>query len=163
MIDPDKFLNQKIDKPSETSFIPVPVDDYLCMIPVGGVQPPREIVGKDGNKSVIIDLNWEIVSSDKNYKKVCEHTGMESPFVKQSIFLDVDYDSEGNATGLSEGIGKNIQLGRLREAVGLNKPGKDFSFKHLEGATATVKVEHRVVGEDTYAQVARKNGITKSR
>lgn len=163
MIDPDKFLNQKISSPSETNFIPVPVDDYLCMVPINGVMPPRETTNKDGSKSVILDINWEIAESDKSFKKVSAHTGMDKPFIKQSVFLDVEYDNEGNVIGLSEGIGKNIQLGRLREAVGLNKPGKDFSVKHLEGSTAVIKVEHRIVGEDTYAQVARKNGVTKPR
>ncbi len=160
MIDPDKFLNQKVSGGGfDTNYVPVPKDEYICMIPTGGVQEPREVQTKNGT-SVIVDINWELTSEDPKFKKVCEHTGMDRPFVRQSIFVDVDYDNDGNVIGLSRGIGKNVQLGRLQQAVGqANK--ENWTWRHLEGQVARIKVDHRVHEGDIFASVPKKNGVTK--
>ena len=49
--------------------------------------------------------------------------------------------------------GKNIGLGRLREAVGQNKPGQAFSFQNLPGLMAKITIKHRLVDDDTFAEV----------
>ena len=55
--------------------------------------------------------------------------------------------------GLDMSEGKNVALGRLREALGLNDPSQSFSFHQLPGLMGRVNVTHRVVGEDTFADV----------
>jgi len=47
--------------------------------------------------------------------------------------------------------GKNVGLGRLREAIGKNEGA--FSFRDLVGQIAQLRVKHRMNGEDTYAEV----------
>jgi hypothetical protein len=49
--------------------------------------------------------------------------------------------------------GKNIGLGRLREAVNMNDENTPFSFAMLPGQAATISVSHRVNGEETYSEV----------
>ena len=55
--------------------------------------------------------------------------------------------------GLDMSAGKNVGLGRLREAVGKNDPDVAFSFHQLPGAAGKVSVTHRLVGEDTFAEI----------
>ena len=55
--------------------------------------------------------------------------------------------------GLDTSKGKNIGLGRLREAVNKNADGVPFSFEMLPGLSARISVSHRVNGEDVYADV----------
>ena len=157
MIDVDQFLNAPVKGAMDTKFTPVPEDDYVAMIPQGGIGALRE-VEVDGDKKLVVDLNWQITDEEK-LPKVKQITGMKSPRVKQSVFLDVIVDSKGEVKGLDGGKGKNIDLGRLREALKQNDPSKDWTFRHLEGAIARIKVAHRQVGDATYSQVA-KNGVT---
>ena len=54
------------------------------------------------------------------------------------------------------GKGKNVALGRLREALGQNTPGKPWSFGMLVGQVAKVAVKHRITDAgDTFAEVKR--------
>jgi hypothetical protein len=57
--------------------------------------------------------------------------------------------------GLDLGKGKNVGLGRLREAVRLNDSSKPFSFAQLPGQAARVTVSHRIDGEDTYSEIKK--------
>ena len=160
MLDPDKFLNQKISEPSETNFIPVPAGEYTAVIPQGGVLPPREVKDeKTGVTQLVVDIRWDIASSDPRFKQVVTETGNEKPFIRSGIFLDVDFDEKGDVIGLSKGKGKNVALGQLREALGQNT-SKDWSFRHLEGSMAKILVEHKLSKGDTFANIAKK-GITK--
>ena len=51
------------------------------------------------------------------------------------------------------GKGRNVGLGRLREALNLNQPGQVFSFSMIPGRLAKVAVSHRIDGENIYAEV----------
>jgi len=62
----------------------------------------------------------------------------------------LDLDSQGR---VDMSKGKNIGLGRLREAVGKNNEGEQFSFSMLPGLMAKIAVTHRINGEDTFAEV----------
>ena len=55
--------------------------------------------------------------------------------------------------GLDMGKGRNVGLGRLREALNLNQPGQSFSFSMIPGRLAKVSVSHRIDGENIYAEV----------
>ena len=159
MIDPESFVNHETGA-MQTTFVAVPPGEYVAMIPEGGVNKPRKIM-IDGEVRYVIDINWEVSQADPAYEKVKAATGMTNPSVRQGLFLDLKTDAEGNITGFEEGPGKNVQLGRLREALNQNDVKKKWSFKHLEGATARITVEHNLRGDDIFAQVTRKKGVTK--
>jgi len=61
------------------------------------------------------------------------------PKVRQSLMLDVRADG-----ALEFGKGKNVGLGRVREALGQNSTGRPWSFPMLGGQLAKVKVKHRL-------------------
>ena len=50
------------------------------------------------------------------------------------------------------GKNKNVQLGKLREALGQNGPGA-WSFGMLEGASGIVRIEHREWNDSVFADV----------
>jgi hypothetical protein len=68
--------------------------------------------------------------------------------VPQDVMLDLTDSGQ-----LDMAKGRNVRLGRLREALDLNAPGRPFSFAMIQGRMAKVKVGHRVDGEDIYAEV----------
>lgn len=137
----DAFLSATVNAANDTVALPVPVGDYFAIITE---VKPRQWQSKDGTKTgVAVDLTWLI--EDENVK---QYLGRDTVTVRQGIMLDLN--AQG---GLDTSSGKNISLGRLREALNKNNPGDQFSFAMLPGLSARVSVAHRVSGEQTYAEV----------
>lgn len=125
--DPDAFLNSTVSGANDTKITPVPEGEYAAI--VDEIMPRRS---KDGN-STMIDVKWKIMDSS-----LSASIGRDNISVRQTVFLDMT----PNGT-LDMGKGKNVQLGKLREAVGLNDPMKPFSPSMLRGMTAKVRVTQR--------------------
>lgn len=143
--DPTTFLNQTFDEANDTKIIPCPVGEYLAIADKVEV---KTWASKDGSSSGLkAAILWEI--QDDNVKKLVDR---DKILVPQDQLLDLT--EEGN---LDFGKGKNVGLGRIREALGLNTPGEPFAFSMIQGRLGKVKVNHRVVGEDIYAEV---KGVT---
>jgi len=143
--DPQAFLDSSITEANDTKVIPVPIGEYLGIIEK---VVPRQWQSKDGTQSgVALDLTWLIEDQD-----VKAFLGRDEVKCKQGIMLDI---LPSGALDMSKG--KNIGLGRLREAVGMNKQGVAFSFQNLPGLTAKVSVKHRMTDDDTFAEV---KGVT---
>ena len=123
--DPAIFEETVIEAANQESYVPVPEADYQAYIDSYGFKTPKD--------SVILDINW-IVPDDN----LAEQLGMEEVGVRQSIFLDV---TDGGA--LDFGTNKNVRLGRLRAALGLNDAGKPFQFAMLNSQRATIAVTQR--------------------
>jgi hypothetical protein len=144
--DAQSFLDAAVSGTNDTKLIPVPVGEYQAF--VDSVEP-RPWQSKDGTKSgIALDVFWSIEDAD-----VKAFLGRDSVKVKQGIMLDLTPQG-----GLDMSKGKNIGLGRLREAVGKNEPGQSFSFNQLPGLMAKVSVTHRVVSDDVFAEV---KGVAK--
>jgi hypothetical protein len=139
--DPQAFLDSSITEANDTKVIPVPAGEYLAVLEK---VTPRQWQSKDGTQSgIALDIIWLIEDAD-----VKSFLGRDEVKCKQGIMLDV---LPSGALDMSKG--KNIGLGRLREAVGMNKPGQAFSFQNLPGNSAKVSVKHRLVEEDVFAEV----------
>lgn len=139
--DPQAFLDSSVTEANDTKIIPVPQGEYIGVIEK---IVPRPWTSKDGTSSgIAIDIQWIIEDAE-----VKRFLGRDSVTCKQGIMLDM---LPSGALDMSKG--KNIGLGRLREAVGLNVPGQPFSFQQLPGLMAKVTVKHRLVDEDTFAEV----------
>lgn len=144
--DADLFLSATVQTANSTKVIPVPIGDYQ-----GVIQKiePRQWQSKDGTKTGIsLDVTWMIEDQDvKNF------LGRDEVTCRQGIMLDTT--PEG-ALDMAEG--KNVGLGRLREAVNLNTPGQEFSFHQLPGQMAKVSVQHREDDRnpgDVFAEIKR--------
>ena len=133
--DPSIFEQQQYTEASDTKYVTVPAAEYPAVI--------KSHKFRQEKGYTILDLVWAV--DDQGAR---DATGMKEPTVRQSIFLDMTPNG-----GLDFGKGKNVKLGRLREATGLNQPGQAFSFNMLDGRPARIKVEHRISGEDTFADV----------
>ena len=107
----------------------------------------RQAAGKKDPSQVytFMDVTWNLQVGPA----ILEAISREKATVRQSLIVDLN----AAGTGLDFGKGKNIQLGRLREAVGQNQDGQPWSPARLKGAAANVKIKHRVDGEDTYDEV----------
>ena len=142
MFNPDQFLDMQIEGQNDTKIVPVPAGEYTAMIEEVKV---RQWQAKaDPSKSgLTLDVQWSI--DDASVKELL---GRDKVTVKQGIMLDLT-----DAGGLDMGKGRNIGLGRLREALDLNQPGRPFSFTMLTGRVARVSVSHRIADDNIFAEV----------
>lgn len=146
MFTPEQFLDMQVTESNDTKVVPVPVGEYLAV--VKEVKSRVWTSKKDPSQSgVTLDLVWTI--DDQNVKALL---GREEVNVKQGIMLDLT-DKGADQGGLDMGKGRNVGLGRVREATGLNIAGQPFSATMLTGRMAKIKVKHRVDGENIYAEV----------
>lgn len=144
MFDEDAFMSSTSEGEMSTEMIPVPVGEYQAVV--------KKVATRSGSSEkgdwAVLDVTWSIDDAE-----VTAVTGMDSPSVRQSIFLDVS-----ESGGLDLGKGKNVGLGRLREALGQNT-GAAWSPSMLEGNVATVMVEHRLYEGRTFADVKNVSAI----
>lgn len=133
MFDAQAFMQATFEGANDTISIPVPAGEHpavaekVDLVAWQGKADPT----KGGLK---LNILWEIASDD-----VREITGRSKNVVRQDIMLDLTPDGR-----LDMGKGMNVRLGRLREAVGLNRPGEPFSFAMIQGQFATVSVKHEL-------------------
>lgn len=147
MFNPDQFLDMTVTDSNDTKTIPVPAGEYIAIIEE--VKCRQWQSKKDPSMSgLTLDIQWSL--DDAGVKELL---GREKVTVKQGIMLDMT-----ESGGLDMGKGRNVGLGRLRDALGLNVPGQPFSFSMLSGRVGKVKVEHRIDGENLYAEV---KGVAK--
>lgn len=146
MFDEDAFMSSTSEGEMSTEFTPVPVGEYSAVVKKVGTRS-GEGEGEKGSWAML-DVTWAIDDAG-----VTEITGMDNPSVRQSIFLDIT-----ESGGLDYGKGKNIGLGRLREALGQNT-GAAWSPSMLEGNVATVLVDHRLYEGRTFADVKNVSAI----
>lgn len=146
MFDPDSFLSSTVTDANSTSLTPVPEGEYVAVI---GKPKVRQNAGKKdpGALYTSLDLPCEIDLAGM-YPAVAEQIGRDKATVRYSCLLDLT-----DTGGLDMGKGKNVGLGRAREAADLNVPGQPFSFAMFEGRAVKVLVKHRIDGEDIYDEV----------
>ena len=120
---PDSFMTEEQTGTLETTYTPIPTGDYKGIIK--DVQ-----AGSTPNGNAKLDVIWLI-----DDEGVREHTGMEEPTCKQTVWLDVDANNR-----LEMGQNKNIGLGKLRDALGQND-GSPWSPTMLMGQPAMVYIE----------------------
>jgi hypothetical protein len=94
--------------------------------------------GQDKNGRGYMVLDADLTVDDEGQK---QKTNLPEPTVRYSAFLDT---VNGN---LDTSEGKNVDLGLLRHATGLNNPGQPFNLRMLEGKP----LRFRVVNKDGYA------------
>ena len=129
IFDPDAFANQTTNEAGSTTFEPIPQGEYRAMIES---VKPREVNGKEGPR-VVLDVVYNLQDPE-----VAAKLGREKLTIRSGIFLDLN-----SSGGMDMGKGKNVGLNKLRDACGLNTPGKPFNVKMLEGQAVKVQVTLR--------------------
>jgi hypothetical protein len=141
--DPGSFLNTQVVGANDTKLVPIPVGEYIGITESVDCVPwqSKEDTSKSGLKLVVtIGIDNETVKSI---------TGRDKPTVKHDVMLDINPGGQG----LDMGKGKNVSLGRLREALQLNNPNEPFSFLQIPGRPIKVSIKHREYKGDLFAEV----------
>lgn len=117
MFDPNKFMQAQFTGKLDTVIPALPEDDYRAIIDEVEI---REAEVK-GEARHILRLRWKITDDAK-----LASMNRASASVNQDLWLDIDTSGK-----LDEGEGKNVGLGRVLEALGLN--GQAWSPGMLKG------------------------------
>lgn len=139
MLNAEEFLATSVDHANSTKVILIPPGtEYIGQIVVDGVGLADFTFKKGdrvGTKGYRMTVRWELQDEDGAIEKEIGR----KPVITQSIMLDVT--EEG---GLDMGEGKNVQLGRLREAVDQNTDGQPWQPAMLMGQMARLEIAHRI-------------------
>ena len=152
------FLNATFTEQLDTKIIPVPEGDWQGQIKSLSTKEGDIKNGDNaGKKWLMMTIQWDVGTANPQLAAV---TNREENNVRQEFFCDVKYDPMGKIAGLDLGKGKNIALGRVLEAVGLNN-GQPWSPMMLIGRPAFVAVSHRVDPSDPTIKYAEVKGVRK--
>lgn len=141
---PENFMNSSTEEASDTQYVPVPEGEYTAAI--AGVTPRTTQTGK-----ALLSVQWKV-----DDEAAREATGQAEPSVFQTIWLDLKED--GN---MDMSRGKNVGLGKLREALGQNAPGKPWSPGMLLGGVAKIKIAHSIDKRDNVSINAEVKAVAK--
>jgi hypothetical protein len=135
---PDQFMNTQIEGESSTKYEPIPPGSYQASI--------AKVESKLAGDKPVLDVTWQTTDP-----AAVEATGMDTPTVRQTIWLDIN-EATG---GLDMGRGKNVGLGKLRAALNQNNPGQAWAPGMMIGQAALIEVNHRSGKEpgEIYANV----------
>lgn len=128
---PQEFMNQVSNEANDTRITPCPEGEYIGVLG----EPKLEERTSQKTGETYLQLTIPVTVDDPAAK---EATGRDPLTVRWQSFIDRTENG-----GLNFGQGKNIKLGRLREATGLNKPGEPFSIGKLQGKIVKIAVKHR--------------------
>jgi hypothetical protein len=127
--DADAFMQQTVDGPLETEFKLIPAGEYQNVY-INDFDSKAlslmEGVGKDSGKPYSF-LKFSIPFKISNDPKVMQETGRDEAVAYKEINLDRDENG-----GIARGVNKNVELGRIYEAAGLNSG--NTALNQLRGA-----------------------------
>jgi len=138
MLNLNEFLGTQVDGASSTRLLLLNEGDYVAQIAADGIDLKDFKFKKgdrEGQTGYRMTVKWEVQDPDGSIEK----TLGRKPTIVQSIMLDLT-----ESGGLDMGKGKNVALGRLREAVGQNTDGRPWQPAMLIGQMARIQVKHRM-------------------
>lgn len=135
---PDLFLQTSYSEQTSTKTEPLPDGEYTALIKT---LIPRQVQGKqDASKLyVFLDMELEIPLNGELQSKL----GREKSVIRHSIGIDM---TESGAIDMAKG--KNVQLGRLREAANQNVLGEPWTPAQLVNRLVKAKVGHEPSDKD---------------
>lgn len=146
----EAFSQTPINQAFDTKYVPHPQGEYLMVIKGPFMDEKATKLRTTEKGQVILDVVYETDGTQltPDGKPLKDELGMDTGTVRQSIFLDIE-----PAGGLSAARGKNVKLGKLREALGQNDPSKPWSFTNLIGGVVKGTIKHDMVKDEVYANV----------
>lgn len=129
--DPNAYMNLQAEGSFETSYTPVPDGEYPAS--VDDVKLEIITFGETKEQRLVARLIWSVLDD-----AVKAALSMQKVVVRQDIFIDLTPDGR-----FDTGKNKNVDLGRVREALGQNTIA-GWTVSHLRGAgPAWIKVTTR--------------------
>lgn len=132
---PEQFLSTVYSDTTSTVSIPVPEGEYPGLISKLDVKP----VTTQNGEQLILEVHFDLGDPTGEIQAA---TGRDKNSAKYSCWLDM------NGGNIDMSPGKNVGLGRLREAIGQNEEGKPWHPKMMLGQSALCRITHRVDKED---------------
>ena len=148
LFDVSELSEAVVTAANSTNIIPCPEGEFPAIIKKFDIRA----WSKEDRSGVMLDVHLDI--DDANAREV---TQRDEVIVRHSCSLDVIKGPNGKPM-IDERPGTNIDLGRLRTAVGMNTQGQDFNLNMLIGQPVKVLVTHRQNPdnpEEVYAEVKR--------
>jgi hypothetical protein len=143
MFEINDLLNTEFTGANSTEYENIPENVYTAAIEK---IEPVEFDAKEpkypGEKIASLNVHWVI-----DDPALAEQLGRNKLVSRQTVWLD-----RTESGSLDMGKGKNVQLGKLRDAIGANTDGA-FRIGSWIGAVAKVQVKHRKNDGKTYAEV----------
>jgi len=132
--DPENFINTGMKGSLDTQPIPVPEGEWTAQVD----SVNANVANTQEGEKLVLNLTWNILDPE-----VSQETKRDRNLVRQSIFLDVKEDGS-----LDMGTGKNVQLGKVRDALGQNDPKKEWRPSDMQGQQAVVRVRQKPRKDD---------------
>lgn len=133
MFDANSFLDAATSEASATFLEPIPESEYPAVISGLDIRSGESGKGPWAMLDIKVELQDPLLA-DKLGRK---------PTSRMSVFLDQDDPSQK----------KNVQLGRVREALNLNVPGQPFAPNMMIGRACKVAIGHREHNGAIYDEV----------
>lgn len=145
----DSFLNQTVEAKLDVRRIPMPEGDHDEM-QVADLSITSGTVAKGDNAGKLwVQLKAKLVCTDPNVAAEMKLSGDQQPTVYWQEFIDLDDNGQ-----LDISDGKNIKLGKLRQACGQNNE-EEWSMNDLKSAVLGARVKHAFNNDgDPYAVVS---------
>lgn len=132
VFDKDTFLSQQVSGGMSTEFPVISEHDADAYVKEVGFNSGTISKGdRAGEPWAMLVLHWVVESEQAK-----ADTNRDEPIVRQSVFLDLHEGMIDNREG------KNIQLGRIRAAMGQNGDGP-WNPMMLEGGAAHISITQR--------------------
>lgn len=154
MFNAEEFMNAATD-PMATQMQVCPEGEWLFIIDTDPAQlQPKNVKGISSRTGKPYDF-WQIeLNCHCQSEEPKAKLGRDKLMVRMRLNLDLDPSGRPMT-----GPDKNVQLGRLREALGQNTPG--WSPKSLLGAGPFIgKVEHQTGEKGTFANIERVSRVS---
>lgn len=140
MFDAQSFLDAATTESNATSLQPIPEGEYNAVI--SDVDVAQGTSQKTGEPWTRLDVKVELQEP-----ALAEQLG-RSLNTKYGIMLDTT-----ESGGIATGPGRNVGLGRAREALNLNQPGASFSPRMMVGRPCRVAIKHREYNGQIFDEV----------
>lgn len=125
-----------------------PLPAGLELIGEIGEPKPRQSPGKQDPTKVYTFLDIPITVDLSSDPKLMEEQGTDKVTLTYGISLDIN-----EAGNIDSSPGKNGRLRQLRDALGLNDPGKSFNLRMLQGRQIRVVISHRTYENELYDEI----------
>lgn len=139
-----EFMNESIDGVLDTKIDPIPEGEHMGQIGTGDKDVDLQTgIGK--NQKPWMSLVLLVTLTDPN---LAVQLKREQVRARYNFFLDLN-----DAGKLDLRPQRNVHLGKLRDAVGQNKPGA-WNFNMLKGQPIKVKIKQKLLDSgDTVSEV----------
>lgn len=131
----EQFLETSYEQANDTRLPLIP--EIECNAQVDKLKLRTGTSKESQEPYTMLDIFWELL--DPN---IADQLEMKKVIAIQSVFLDIN-----EAGSLDMGKGKNVGLGRVREGLGMNEPGKRFALRQLVGAIGKIKVVQDMIND----------------